>query len=169
MLNKEGSIDSTMTRGLLTQSFFLAFVVPITITVLTGASQLFGGAQAFSIQVPVLVSSPSRVKALQGLLATKSTDNIDSQQQHKSSNSRGSSMTKEEQYSEQELKEAMGSLLADSDDPIYDARHIFGYQDDYINLSMLQRITATRILDYRKIMVSAFIKGRKEEDIVLMN
>jgi len=58
------------------------------------------------------------------------------------------------EYSAEELKEALQSMLEDSENPDYDARHIFGYnQPDCHELSMLQIIAATRILDYRQIMV----------------
>ena len=59
----------------------------------------------------------------------------------------------ESEYAPQELKEALQSMLKDSQDPDYDARHIFGYGDADHELSMLQIITATRILDYQTIMV----------------
>jgi indole-3-glycerol phosphate synthase/phosphoribosylanthranilate isomerase len=52
-------------------------------------------------------------------------------------------------YSDTELKNALESLLEGSTDPSFDARHIFGYSDESHNLSMLQTITATRILDYQ--------------------
>jgi indole-3-glycerol phosphate synthase/phosphoribosylanthranilate isomerase len=52
-------------------------------------------------------------------------------------------------YSDTELKNALDSLLEGSTDPSLDARHIFGYNDVTHNLSMLQTITATRILDYQ--------------------
>lgn len=51
-------------------------------------------------------------------------------------------------YSDAELKQALGSLLqAESTDPL-DASHIFAHGDPNHSLSMLQTITATRILDY---------------------
>lgn len=54
------------------------------------------------------------------------------------------------QYSPEELKEAMHNLLEGSSDPTHDSRHLFGFED-YANheLSKLQSITATRILDYQ--------------------
>jgi anthranilate synthase/indole-3-glycerol phosphate synthase/phosphoribosylanthranilate isomerase len=59
------------------------------------------------------------------------------------------------EYSKEQLKEALNSLLADSDNPSFDARHIYGYgygaQDH--QLSMLQTITATVLLDYQNYMV----------------
>lgn len=54
-------------------------------------------------------------------------------------------------YSKEELKEALYGLLNDSQNPVHDGRHLFGF-DDYTNheLSKLQSITATRILDYNR-------------------
>lgn len=51
-------------------------------------------------------------------------------------------------YSETELKQALETLLHGSQDPVADAQHMFGYNDPSHKLSMLQTITATRILDY---------------------
>ena len=59
----------------------------------------------------------------------------------------------ESEYAPNELKEALQSMLKDSQDPDYDARHIFGHGEADHELSMLQIITATRILDYQRIMV----------------
>jgi indole-3-glycerol phosphate synthase/phosphoribosylanthranilate isomerase len=56
-------------------------------------------------------------------------------------------------YSDIELKNALESLLEGSTDASFDARHIFGYNDAAHNLSMLQTITATRILDCQKRMM----------------
>lgn len=58
-------------------------------------------------------------------------------------------------YTDGELQEALNSMLADSKDANYDARHIFGYGQPDHKLSMLQIVTATRILDYKGLMVSA--------------
>ena len=55
-------------------------------------------------------------------------------------------------YTDAELQKALDSLWEGSDNPDLEARHIFGYQDPSHKLSMLQRITATRILDYRKVV-----------------
>ena len=55
-------------------------------------------------------------------------------------------------YTDVELQQALDSLWEGSANPDFDARHIFGYQDPSHELSMLQRITATRILDYRSLM-----------------
>ena len=52
-------------------------------------------------------------------------------------------------YSPAELQEALDSLWKDSSNPDFDARHIYGYKDPNHELSMLQIIQATRILDYR--------------------
>lgn len=56
-------------------------------------------------------------------------------------------------YSPAQLKEALNSLLSDSEDPAFDGRHMFGYGDDNHELSMLQTITATVVLDYETYMV----------------
>jgi indole-3-glycerol phosphate synthase/phosphoribosylanthranilate isomerase len=53
-------------------------------------------------------------------------------------------------YAEPELKAALHSLLKDSKDPDFDARHMFGYGDPNHTLSKLQEITATVILDYTR-------------------
>ena len=58
------------------------------------------------------------------------------------------------QYSTDELKQALNSLLEGSSNPSYDARHIFGYEDVDHTLSTLQKITATVLLDYQSRMVS---------------
>jgi indole-3-glycerol phosphate synthase/phosphoribosylanthranilate isomerase len=52
-------------------------------------------------------------------------------------------------YTDTQLAEALESLLKGSAQPAHDARHISGHGDAAHELSMLQRITATRILDYR--------------------
>jgi len=59
------------------------------------------------------------------------------------------------QYSNEELKDALHSLLESSSDPAHDGRHLFGFED-YENheLSKLQSITATRILDYDRYLAS---------------
>jgi len=59
------------------------------------------------------------------------------------------------QYSPEELKEALYSLLDGSSDKVHDGRHLFGFED-YPNheLSKLQSITATRILDYQRYLSS---------------
>jgi indole-3-glycerol phosphate synthase/phosphoribosylanthranilate isomerase len=49
-------------------------------------------------------------------------------------------------YTDTELREALQSLLNDSDDPQHDGRHLRCPSQE---LSMLQIVTATRILDYR--------------------
>lgn len=59
-----------------------------------------------------------------------------------------------QEYTNKELKDALDSMLTDSEDTEYDARHIFGHGQADHKLSMLQVITATRILDYKDVMVS---------------
>ncbi|KAL3917212.1 MAG: hypothetical protein SGILL_004817 [Bacillariaceae sp.] len=62
------------------------------------------------------------------------------------------------QYSDTEIKGALDSLLEDSDNPAFDGRHLFGYSNGKMNadheLSKLQTITATRILDYENYLRS---------------
>jgi len=53
-------------------------------------------------------------------------------------------------YGEEDLKGALHSLLDDSNDPSFDARHIFGHNEPDQPLSKLQEITATVILDYQR-------------------
>ena len=55
-------------------------------------------------------------------------------------------------YTDQELLAALSSLLDDSDNPDFDARHIYGYGDPNHTISMLQRVTATVLLDYENYM-----------------
>jgi hypothetical protein len=57
------------------------------------------------------------------------------------------------EYSEEQLKAALDSLLEGSSDPAFDGRHLFGFQDPNHKLSKLQSITATRILDYETYLV----------------
>jgi anthranilate synthase/indole-3-glycerol phosphate synthase/phosphoribosylanthranilate isomerase len=57
------------------------------------------------------------------------------------------------EYSEDQLKAALDSLLEGSSDPSFDGRHLFGFQDPNHKLSKLQAITATRILDYETYLV----------------
>ena len=57
-------------------------------------------------------------------------------------------------YTDSQLKDALDSLLQGSSDPTDDGRHIYGYGNQSHTLSMLQTITATRILDYATYMVS---------------
>lgn len=59
-----------------------------------------------------------------------------------------SSSTEAAVYTDAQLQQALNSLYQDSSEPDHDARHIFGYHDKNHKLSMLQRIHATRILDY---------------------
>ena len=58
------------------------------------------------------------------------------------------------EYTQDQLKAALDSLLEGSTDPSYDARHILGFRDPNHKLSKLQEITATRILDYETYLVS---------------
>jgi hypothetical protein len=57
------------------------------------------------------------------------------------------------QFSTEELKQALNSLLEGSTNPSFDARHIFGYGELDHTLSTLQTITATVLLDYQAHMV----------------
>ena len=66
-------------------------------------------------------------------------------------------------YTEEQLKGALDGLLEDSDDPSFDGRHLFGFQDPNHKLSKLQAITATRILDYESYLVS--LSRRQTENI----
>ena len=61
-------------------------------------------------------------------------------------------MTKKN-YTERQLKDALESLLEGSSDTAHDGTHIYGFGDESHSLSMLQTITATRILDYTAYMV----------------
>jgi hypothetical protein len=58
------------------------------------------------------------------------------------------------EYTKEQLKEALNSLLEGSSNPDFDGRHLFGYKDANHELSKLQSITATRILDYQNYIVS---------------
>ena len=58
-------------------------------------------------------------------------------------------------YSEDQLKGALQSLLKGSVDPNFDGRHLFGFNDENHKLSKLQSITATRILDYETYIAEA--------------
>ena len=62
-------------------------------------------------------------------------------------------MSKRE-YTQDQLKSALESLLSDSHNPAFDARHIHGFGVEEHELSMLQTITATVMLDYLAHMVS---------------
>ena len=57
-------------------------------------------------------------------------------------------------YTNEQLQKALSSMLDDSSNIDYDARHIFGHGQPDHQLSKLQIITATRILDYQEYMVS---------------
>ena len=73
----------------------------------------------------------------------------------KKSSASTESMSQYPEYSKEELKDALYSLLEGSSDPAHDGRHLFGFED-YPNheLSKLQSITATRILDYERYLKS---------------
>ena len=57
-------------------------------------------------------------------------------------------------YTDAQLKAALDGLLEGSKDPAFDGRHLFGFNDPDHQLSKLQSITATRILDYETFLVS---------------
>ena len=57
------------------------------------------------------------------------------------------------QYTDEQLKAALDSLLEGSTDRAFDGRHLFGFGDVDHTLSKLQAITATRILDYKAYLV----------------
>jgi hypothetical protein len=57
------------------------------------------------------------------------------------------------QYTTWQLKKALHSLCQGSEHPEMDARHMFGHGVQDHQLSRLQTITATRILDVQAIMV----------------
>ena len=61
------------------------------------------------------------------------------------------------EYSEEQLKGALDSLLQGSKDPSFDGRHLFGFGDANHKLSKLQAITATRILDYNTYLVRSLV------------
>ena len=67
-----------------------------------------------------------------------------------------------DQYTEEELKAALDSLLQGSKDPDHDARHVFGYKDPNHKMSMLQQITATRVLDYEKKTKDSHVPSQEE-------
>lgn len=73
----------------------------------------------------------------------------------KTSGTSTESMSEYPEYTKEELKDALYSLLEGSSDPVHDGRHLFGFED-YPNheLSKLQSITATRILDYERYLKS---------------
>jgi indole-3-glycerol phosphate synthase/phosphoribosylanthranilate isomerase len=51
-------------------------------------------------------------------------------------------------YTDEQLHAALDGLLVGSTNPDFDGRHLYGYGDPNHQLSKLQSITATRILDY---------------------
>jgi hypothetical protein len=72
-------------------------------------------------------------------------------------------MTTFPEYSEEQLKAALDGLLEGSSDPAFDGRHLFGTGDPNHELSKLQSITATRILDYQ-----AFLVSGDSDDVIRM-
>jgi hypothetical protein len=58
----------------------------------------------------------------------------------------------DELYTAEQLKDALASLSVTGGASA--SQHIYGYGDPNHELSMLQKVTATRILDYQKLMVS---------------
>eukprot|EP00957_Ditylum_brightwellii_P206625 15349268-Ditylum_brightwellii.AAC.1 len=54
-------------------------------------------------------------------------------------------------YTDDQLKDALSSLYGPNPDET--CSHLHGYGDPEHKLSMLQRITATRVLDYEKLVV----------------
>lgn len=65
-------------------------------------------------------------------------------------------------YSNEEMKKALDSLIEGSPNPDYDSRHIYGYKDDSHKCSMLQIVTATRILDYQGLEKSSQLLSESE-------
>lgn len=57
------------------------------------------------------------------------------------------------EYTEEQLKGALDSLMEGSTNPSFDGRHLYGFQDPNSKLSKLQTITATRALDYDRYLV----------------
>jgi len=66
------------------------------------------------------------------------------------------------EYTEEQLKDALDSLLQGSSDPAFDGRHLFGFGDPNHKLSKLQAITATRILDYENYMAGPDVPSEEE-------
>ena len=98
-----------------------------------------------------LFASPSSSSTTDSTSASHTM--LQHQHQHQQNN--------KEEYSKEQLKAALDSLLADSDNPSFDARHIFGYGygvEDH-QLSMLQTVTATVLLDYQSYMVRSRSKN----------
>lgn len=63
------------------------------------------------------------------------------------------------QFTDEQLKAALDSLLEGSTDKTFDGRHLFGFGDPDHKLSKLQAITATRILDYDAYLVRTPSEG----------
>jgi anthranilate synthase/indole-3-glycerol phosphate synthase/phosphoribosylanthranilate isomerase len=72
------------------------------------------------------------------------------------------------EYSAVELRSALTGLLADSSNPDHDGRHLFGYNgnsndvDNHHELSTLQKITGTVILDYEKYQTQTGVPTAEE-------
>jgi len=109
------------------------------------ASFLVDESNSFSTSSAYPVTANNKLSACSALEATKAP------QQETQSGSMSPN------YSNEELKEALDSMLKDSTNREYDARHIFGHGKPDHELSMLQIITATRILDYRDLMVGMLL------------
>lgn len=67
-----------------------------------------------------------------------------------------------EQYTSEQLKSALNSLLDGSDDPDHDGRHLFGYGNPDHKLSKLQTVTATRMLDYERYLSGEDVPSEAE-------
>lgn len=61
------------------------------------------------------------------------------------------------EYTDEQLKAALDSLLEGSTDKAFDGRHLYGFGDLDHKLSKLQAITATRILDYQAFLVRTIL------------
>ena len=134
------------------KSWFLSFGSLLLLVVTISSRSV----EAFSIMSATIakqaVSSTSRLFSStqnQTLLATTSTA-TSTDSPIIAANQR--IMTKQN-YSERQLKDALESLLEGSSNTAHDGTHIYGYGDESHTLSMLQTITATRILDYTAYMV----------------
>lgn len=71
------------------------------------------------------------------------------------------------EYTDDQLKGALESLLEGSSDKGFDGRHLYGFGDPNHQLSKLQSITATRILDYEAFLVRLFLWSQIAQQIVL--
>ena len=71
------------------------------------------------------------------------------------------------EYTDDQLKGALESLLEGSSDKDFDGRHLYGFGNPNHQLSKLQSITATRILDYEAFLVRIFLWSQILQKIVL--